>query len=181
MSISEHVERARAGNRPRPRHKRTACCCRPTSLRSSSAPRCCLRCSRCSPRWCCRGSAARPSVWSVAMVFFQTTLLAGYAYAHLLTRFAPGRTSVIIHLVVMVAACFFAAAAHRDAAGARRRKSARRSGCSACSRCRSGCRSSRSSANGPLLQAWFVRTGHPRRARIRIFSMPRAMSEASWR
>src|SRR5437868_1104458 len=50
------------------------------------------------------GGAA--SVWSVAMVFFQTALLAGYAYAHLLTRFAPGRTSVIIHLVLMVVACF---------------------------------------------------------------------------
>ncbi len=35
------------------------------------------------------GGAA--AVWSVAMVFFQTALLAGYAYAHLLTRFAPGR------------------------------------------------------------------------------------------
>src|SRR3954454_20639064 len=50
------------------------------------------------------GGAA--AVWSVAMVFFQTTLLAGYAYAHALTRFAPGRASVIIHLVVMVVACF---------------------------------------------------------------------------
>src|SRR5712691_9719698 len=50
------------------------------------------------------GGAA--SVWSVAMVFFQTTLLAGYAYAHLLTRFAPGRASVVIHLAVMVVACF---------------------------------------------------------------------------
>src|SRR4030081_414371 len=50
------------------------------------------------------GGAA--SVWSVAMVFFQNTLLAGYAYAHMLTRLAPGRTSVIIHLVVMVVACF---------------------------------------------------------------------------
>ncbi len=36
-----------------------------------------------------------------------------------------------------------------------------RSGCSACSRCRSVCRSSRSLPNNPLLQAWFVRTGHP--------------------
>ncbi|MDO8534860.1 MAG: hypothetical protein Q7S17_08995, partial [Xanthobacteraceae bacterium] len=27
-----------------------------------------------------------PAVWSVAMVFFQATLLAGYAYAHFLTR-----------------------------------------------------------------------------------------------
>src|SRR3982074_1555698 len=48
-----------------------------------------------------------PSVWSVAMVFFQAALLAGYAYAHLLTRYAPGRASVVIHLLVMVAACLF--------------------------------------------------------------------------
>src|ERR1043165_7453040 len=45
-----------------------------------------------------------PSVWSVAIVFFQTALLAGYAYAHWLTRHAPGRASVIIHLAVMIAA-----------------------------------------------------------------------------
>src|SRR5476651_1448092 len=50
------------------------------------------------------GGAA--AVWSVAMVFFQTALLAGYTYAHLLTRFAPGRKSVVIHLIVMVVACF---------------------------------------------------------------------------
>src|SRR5438270_537737 len=43
-----------------------------------------------------------PSVWSVAMVFFQAALLAGYAYAHLLTRYAPGRASVVIHVVVML-------------------------------------------------------------------------------
>src|SRR5437763_10494276 len=49
------------------------------------------------------GGAA--AVWSVAMVFFQTTLLAGYAYAHLLTRFVPGRMSIIVHLTVMVIAC----------------------------------------------------------------------------
>src|SRR5215813_15023367 len=45
-----------------------------------------------------------PSVWSVAMVFFQSMLLAGYAYAHALMtmrqRFAP----VGIHLAVLVAA-----------------------------------------------------------------------------
>src|ERR671930_887821 len=47
-----------------------------------------------------------PSVWSVAIVFFQTALLAGYAYAHWLTRCAPGRSSVAIHLVVTGAAMF---------------------------------------------------------------------------
>src|SRR5205809_3177039 len=45
-----------------------------------------------------------PQVWSVAMVFFQAALLAGYGYAHLLTRYAPGRSSVLIHLAVMIAA-----------------------------------------------------------------------------
>src|SRR5262245_12209683 len=47
-----------------------------------------------------------PSVWSVAIVFFQAALLAGYAYAHLLRRYAPGRLSVVIHLAVMLDAVF---------------------------------------------------------------------------
>ena len=47
-----------------------------------------------------------PAVWSVAIVFFQTALLAGYAYAHWLTRYASGRLSVALHLVVMLAAVF---------------------------------------------------------------------------
>src|SRR6476659_5885106 len=45
-----------------------------------------------------------PSVWSVAIVFFQGALLAGYAYAHWLTRCGVGRAAVVIHLGVMVAA-----------------------------------------------------------------------------
>src|SRR5207237_6244988 len=37
-----------------------------------------------------------PTVWSVAMVFFQSALLAGYAYAHLLVRTcAPGLGALI--------------------------------------------------------------------------------------
>src|SRR5215203_594422 len=48
-----------------------------------------------------------PGVWSVAMVFFQAALLAGYCYAHLLTRYAPGRRSVMIHLGLMAIACFW--------------------------------------------------------------------------
>src|SRR3954464_10032018 len=47
-----------------------------------------------------------PSVWSVAIVFFQGALLAGYAYAHWLTRSAPGRASIVVHLVVSAAAVF---------------------------------------------------------------------------
>src|ERR1700686_2680547 len=42
-----------------------------------------------------------PSVWSVAMVFFQAALLAGYAYAHFLMRLVPARNAVIVHVIVM--------------------------------------------------------------------------------
>src|SRR5688572_7349294 len=45
-----------------------------------------------------------PGVWSVAMVFFQATLLAGYAYVHLITRWLPPRAAVIVHLAVMAVA-----------------------------------------------------------------------------
>jgi hypothetical protein len=48
-----------------------------------------------------------PSVWSVAMVFFQAVLLAGYAYAHALTRYLPGKRSVMLHVAVMAAATLF--------------------------------------------------------------------------
>lgn len=45
-----------------------------------------------------------PSVWSVAMVFFQAVLLAGYGYAHLLVRFLPQRAAVGVHLTVLAVA-----------------------------------------------------------------------------
>src|SRR5258707_77866 len=46
------------------------------------------------------GSAA---VWSVAMVVFQGLLLAGYLYAHLLTRALPVRRAALVHLIVCAA------------------------------------------------------------------------------
>ena len=42
-----------------------------------------------------------PAVWSVAMVFFQTVLLAGYAYAHLLNRMLPSRWAAVVHLALL--------------------------------------------------------------------------------
>ncbi len=45
-----------------------------------------------------------PGVWSVAMVVFQTLLLAGYAYAHALNRWLPGMPGIALHLVVTLAA-----------------------------------------------------------------------------
>src|SRR5262249_5475497 len=45
-----------------------------------------------------------PSVWSVAMVFFQTMLLAGYAYAHYLMKAKRSVVVVSIHLVLIILA-----------------------------------------------------------------------------
>jgi hypothetical protein len=45
-----------------------------------------------------------PSVWAVALCFFQGALLAGYCYAHLIIRLLGPRNSSIIHLIVCVIA-----------------------------------------------------------------------------
>src|SRR5689334_169690 len=45
-----------------------------------------------------------PSVWSVAMVFFQACLLIGYAYAHLIARTLSVGRAAIVHLAVLAAA-----------------------------------------------------------------------------
>lgn len=45
-----------------------------------------------------------PSVWSVAMVFFQSMLLAGYAYAHLLVRLRRPALAAAIHVGLLVLA-----------------------------------------------------------------------------
>ena len=48
-----------------------------------------------------------PSVWNASMVFFQTALLAGYGYAHLLQRLAAMRAQVGVHLGLLIVAAFF--------------------------------------------------------------------------
>src|SRR5690349_20184478 len=45
-----------------------------------------------------------PAVWSVAMVFFRSLLLAGYAYAHYLTKLRNRAAPVVIHLALLAVA-----------------------------------------------------------------------------
>jgi hypothetical protein len=104
------------------------------------------------------GGAA--AVWSVAMVFFQTALLAGYAYAHALTRFAPGRPSVVIHLAVMIAACF-ALPLHIASGWGAPPASGEALWLLGLFAASIGLPFFALAANGPLIQAWFVRTDHP--------------------
>ena len=102
-----------------------------------------------------------PSVWAVALCFFQGALLAGYCYAHALNRYAPWKYAGIIHLglflLAMLALPITLPAGWREpppgdpylwqmglfAAAV-------------------GLPFMAISANAPLLQAWFARTGHPR-------------------
>ena len=104
-----------------------------------------------------------PSVWSVAMAVFQTALLIGYIYAHLLTRAFTPRRAAFVHLAFLaivamtlplgiakgfdtppdhgvmlwLVALFFASIGPPFIVLA---------------------------ASAPLLQSWFVSTGHPHAA-----------------
>ena len=101
-----------------------------------------------------------PAVWSVAMVFFQGVLLAGYGYAHVLNRFLDPRRAVMVHLAMM-AAVFMLALPIALAPGWGRPPADGEAlwliGLFAAS---VGLPFFAIAGNGPLLQAWFARTGH---------------------
>src|SRR5579871_1138995 len=48
-----------------------------------------------------------PAVWNTCMVFFQATLLAGYAYAHATTAWLGVRKQALLHLAVLLIPLFF--------------------------------------------------------------------------
>ena len=100
-----------------------------------------------------------PAVWSVAMVFFQTLMLAGYGYAHLLTRTLSLRNGAIVHGAVLLLAATCLPITLRLA------EAPPTSGDPTwwLVRCLSvsiGLPFFALAAQGPLLQAWFARSGH---------------------
>src|SRR5262245_53790886 len=101
-----------------------------------------------------------PAVWSVAMVFFQTLLLAGYAYAHILMRIKNRTIPVAVHLVLLLAAILTLPLAIAGGFGEPPTSGYAfwLLGLFAVS---IGLPFFALAANNPLLQAWFVRTGHP--------------------
>jgi hypothetical protein len=101
-----------------------------------------------------------PAVWSVAMVFFQSLLLAGYAYAHYLMRLKSRMIPVLVHLVLLVIALITLPLSIRSGWGEPPNSGYAfwLLGLFAVS---IGLPFFALAANNPLLQAWFVRTGHP--------------------
>jgi hypothetical protein len=45
-----------------------------------------------------------PAVWTTCLLFFQTLLFGGYAYAHLISRWLAPRGQAIVHLILLAAA-----------------------------------------------------------------------------
>jgi hypothetical protein len=101
-----------------------------------------------------------PGVWSVAMVFFQAVLLAGYAYAHWLVSRCTVRRAALIHIALM-AFVLLAALPIGIAAGFERPpQEGEIPWLIALFTASVGLPFFAVAANGPLLQAWFARTGH---------------------
>jgi hypothetical protein len=101
-----------------------------------------------------------PAVWSVAMVFFQSLLLAGYSYAHFLMQIRNRAIPVAVHLALLVLALLTLPLSIASGFG-----EPPNSGYAfwllVLFAVSIGLPFFALAANNPLLQAWFVRTGHP--------------------
>lgn len=100
-----------------------------------------------------------PSVWAVAMVFFQTVLLCGYAYAHMISRYLSSPRGVIVHILILLVAMVSLpiGLAHGWSRPPEEGVAFWVLGVFAVS---VGLPFFAISGNAPLLQAWFARTGH---------------------
>jgi hypothetical protein len=101
-----------------------------------------------------------PSVWAVAICFFQAALLAGYCYAHLLIAKAPPAQTGMIHLGVCLVA-LLALPISLPAAWGEPPPGEPYLWQLGLFTVAIGLPFIAVSANAPLLQAWFARTGHP--------------------
>ncbi|MDP3694164.1 spermidine synthase [Bradyrhizobium sp.] len=101
-----------------------------------------------------------PAVWSVAMVFFQSLLLGGYAYAHYLMQLKSRILPVAIHLVLLAVALLTLPLSIAGGWGEPPTSGYEfwLLGLFAVS---IGLPFFALAANNPLLQAWFFRSGHP--------------------
>lgn len=101
-----------------------------------------------------------PTVWSVAMVFFQAALLTGYVYAHLLVRRLPLGIGALVHLGVLAAAALTLPIGITEVLGM-----PPTSGIAiwliALFALSIGLPFAALSASAPLLQSWFAASGHP--------------------
>lgn len=99
-----------------------------------------------------------PAVWSVAMVFFQIMLLLGYLWAHALTRLFSLPAAAIAHLCLTAA--FIVLPLAWPAASAPSAEGDQALWLVGAFAVSVGLPFFALAGNGPLLQAWFARSGH---------------------
>ncbi len=104
-----------------------------------------------------------PSVWAVSMCFFQAVLLGGYLYAHALNRRLGPEHAILTHLAILTVACLALPIALPEMADQPPEGNTYLwlVGVLALG---VGLPFFAVSANAPLLQSWFGRTGHPHAA-----------------
>jgi SAM-dependent methyltransferase len=100
-----------------------------------------------------------PSVWAVALCFFQGALLAGYCYAHLLMARVPAAITGYVHLALCAVALLFLPIALPQS-WAEPPSGSPYFWQLALFATAIGVPFMAVAANAPLLQAWFARTGH---------------------
>lgn len=100
-----------------------------------------------------------PSVWAVSLCFFQAALLAGYGYAHALNHFTSRQTAPLVHLgLLAVAALALPFGLPADTTAPAGDAYVWLLGVLTLG---VGLPFFAVSANAPLLQSWFARSGHP--------------------
>jgi hypothetical protein len=102
-----------------------------------------------------------PAVWSVAMVVFQAALLAGYAYAHLLSRTLRPGYAALVHVIVLGLASAVLPIGIASGFGAPPENGLVVWLCALIATS-IGLPFAALSASAPLLQNWFAASGHAR-------------------
>jgi len=115
-----------------------------------------------------------PAVWTTCVLFFQTVLFAGYAYAHVSEHWLPRRVQAIVHVLLLLAAFMLLPIFPGDdwkPVGSDQPVGAILSILGACV----GVAYFALSSTGPLVAAWFSRV-RPGRSPYRLYALSNAGS-----
>ncbi|MGA8944361.1 MAG: class I SAM-dependent methyltransferase, partial [Pseudolabrys sp.] len=102
-----------------------------------------------------------PSLWSVAMVFFQSMLLVGYAYAHLLMSSRNRYVPIVVHIALLIVAALTLPLSIADSWGTPPTGAAAPFWLLGLFAVSIGLPFFALAANNPLMQAWFAETRQP--------------------